>query len=42
MLEENVEDNYYERFDTHSYHCFREIHINASLDMNNARLDVKA
>ena len=25
MLKEYVEDNYYARFDTHSYHCCREM-----------------
>ena len=29
-------------FHTHSYHRFREIHINARLDKNNARLDIKS
>ena len=33
MLEEHVEDNYYARFDTRSYHCFRETHFNARLDI---------
>ena len=29
MLEEYVKDNYYVRFDTHSFNCFRETHFNA-------------
>ena len=33
MLEEYVEDNYYARFDTHSYHRYRETHFNARLDV---------
>ena len=33
MLEKYVEDNYYGRFDTHSYHRHREIHFNARLDV---------
>ena len=41
MLEEYVEDNYYARFDTRSYHRFRKTHLNARLNVNNARLDVK-
>ena len=40
--EEYVEDNYYARFDTHSYHHFGEIHFNAKLDVNNDRLDVNS
>ena len=31
MLEEYIKDNYYARFDTCSYHCFREIHLNVGL-----------
>ena len=27
-------DNYYARFGNHSYHCFREIHLNARLNIN--------
>ena len=42
MLQGYVKDNYYARFDTPSYHHFREIHFNARLDVNNARLDVKS
>ena len=42
MLEEYVEDNYYARFDTCSYYHFREIHFNARLNINNARLDIKS
>ena len=34
---EYVEVNYYARFDTHSYHRFRDIHFTARLDVNNAR-----
>ena len=34
MLEEYVEDNYYARFETHSYHRYREMHFNARLDLN--------
>ena len=34
MLEKYIEDNYYARFDTHSYRCFREIHLNARLSVN--------
>ena len=26
MLKEYVEDNFNTRFDTHSYHCYREMH----------------
>ena len=37
MLEEYVEDNYYARFDTRSYHHFRETYLNARLDVNNTR-----
>ena len=33
MLEDYVEDNYYERFDTHSYYPFREGHFNARFDV---------
>ena len=33
VLEEYVEDNYYTRFDTRSYHRFRETHFNARLDV---------
>ena len=29
MLEESIKANYYLRFDTSSYHCLREIHLNA-------------
>ena len=36
---EYVEDNYYARFDTRSYHPLREIHFNARLDINNTKLD---
>ena len=42
MFEEYVEDNYYARFDTSSYHRFRETHLNSRLDENNARLDIKS
>ena len=42
MVDEYVEDNYYAMFDTHSYHCFREIHFNTRLNVNNARLNVKS
>ena len=42
MLEEHVEDNYYARFDIHHYQHFKEIHFNARLDVNNARLNVKS
>ena len=31
MLEEYVADNYYARFDTHSYHCCRETHFNINI-----------
>ena len=34
MLEEYIKDNYYARFDTRSYHCFREINLNARLNIN--------
>ena len=34
MLEEYIQANYYARFDTCSYHCFREIHLNARHDVN--------
>ena len=42
MHQENVKVNYYARSDTRSYHRFREIHLNARLNVNNARLDVKS
>ena len=34
MLIENIKDNYNARFDTPSLHCFREIHLNAILNIN--------
>ena len=34
MLEEYVEDNYHARFDTRSYHRYREMHFTARLDLN--------
>ena len=37
-----VEDNYYARFDTSSYHRFKEIHFNARLDVKNARIDINS
>ena len=42
MLEEYVKDNYYARFDTRSYYHFTEMHFNARLNVNNARLDLKS
>ena len=42
VLEEYVEDNYYARFNTRSYHLLRETHYNARLDVNNARMEVKS
>ena len=44
MLEEYVEDNYYARFDTRSYHCYRETHFNARLDVKSrqSRLSAKS
>ena len=33
---------YYARFDTSSYHCFTETHINARLNVNNATHYVKS
>ena len=42
MLVEYVEDNYYARLDTHSYHRFRETHFNARLNVNNAGLNEKS
>ena len=38
MVEENVEDNYYARFDTWSYHSYRETHCNARLDFNHDKV----
>ena len=40
MLEVYVEENYYARFDTRSYHHFREMHFNARLNLINATLDI--
>ena len=37
MLEDDVKDNYYAMFDTHSCHRFRKMHFYARLDINNAR-----
>ena len=35
MFEENLKDNYYARFHTHSYQCCREVHYFSSrLDVN--------
>ena len=34
MFGKYIEDNYYARFDTRSYHDFREINLNAKLDVN--------
>ena len=42
MLKEYVEDHHYARFDTRSYHRFRETHFNARFDKNNATLDIKS
>ena len=42
MFEEYVEDNYYARYETRIYDCFRETHFNARLNVNNARLDIKS
>ena len=33
VLEKYVEDNYYARLDTHSYHRVRETHFNSRLDV---------
>ena len=38
VLEEYVEDNYYARFDTPSYHHYRETHFNARLDVNHDKV----
>ena len=37
MLEEYVKVNYNARFDTHSYHCCREWHSNARLDVKSGQ-----
>ena len=41
-----IKDNYYASFDTRSYRCFWEIHINARLDVNywqtDGRMDIKS
>ena len=34
MLEEYTEDSYNARFDTCSYHCYIETHLNARLNVN--------
>ena len=33
VLEKDVKDNYYGRFDTHCYHRYRKMHFNARLDV---------
>ena len=38
VLEECVKDNYYARFNTHRYHCYRELHFNFRLDVNLAKV----
>ena len=34
VLEECVKGNYYARFHTHSYHCYRGMHFNSKLNIN--------
>ena len=34
MHEEYVKDNYYARFQTHSYHCCSEMHFSSRLQVN--------
>ena len=42
MLEDYVADNYYARFDTRSYHRFRETYVNARQSQWSAKSRSKA
>ena len=33
VLKEYVKGNYYARFHTHSYHCYKEMHLNSRLNI---------
>ena len=42
MLQEYTEDNYYARFDTHSYHCCFETHFTTQIYVSQLSVKYKS